>query len=95
MQIILLCLMFAGIAALLHFQPGQTSLRQATPSLWIGLGCYVVANIVWRFGRNGEAACNPDSLFQYHALWHLLTGLSVYFFYRYFTTEINSEDAQS
>jgi len=87
MQIIVLCLMFAGIAALLHFNPGRHVLRQANPSLWIGLACYIVANVVWRLGRHGASTCNPDSLFQYHALWHLLTGLAVYFFYRYFTTE--------
>ena len=91
MQIIVLCLMFAGLAALLHFNPGQHLVRQANPSLWIGLACYIVANVVWRFGRNGEAACNPESLFQYHALWHLLTGLAVYFFYRYFTTEVKNQ----
>lgn len=90
MQIIVLCALFIGIALLLHFNPGQALYRQANPHLWIGLGCYIVANIVWRYGRNGEAACNPDSLFQYHAIWHILTGLSVYYFYRYFTTESNS-----
>jgi hypothetical protein len=91
MQIIVLCLMFAGLAALLHFNPGQHLVRQANPSLWIGLACYIVANVVWRLGRNGEAMCNPESLFQYHALWHLLTGLAVYFFYRYFTTEVKNQ----
>jgi hypothetical protein len=87
MQIVILCLMFIAIALYLHFQSGQTITRQASPHLWIGVACYVVANIVWRYGRDGEAACNPDALFQFHAMWHLLTGLAVYFFYRYFTTE--------
>ena len=94
MQIIILCLMFITIAWLIHSNPGQTIIRQANPNLWIGLSCYIVANIVWRFGRDGEAACNPDSLFQYHAVWHILTGLSVYFFYRYFTPESNSDSSE-
>jgi hypothetical protein len=87
LQIVILCALFVGIAYALHSNPGQTLNRTTNPHLWIGLVCYVVANIVWRFGQNGEALCNPDSLFQYHAIWHLLTGLSVYFFFRYFATE--------
>ena len=87
MQIIALCLMFTIIALILHYNPGQDLLRQPSPHLWIGLGCYVAGNIVWRLGRHDQSTCNPDSLFQYHALWHLLTGLAVYFFYRYFLTE--------
>ena len=91
MQILILCVMFVGIAMLLHFQPGQTLVRNPNPHLWFGVGFYVLGNIVWRFGRDGEAACNSDTLIQFHALWHLFTGLSVYFFYRYFTTENNSQ----
>ena len=90
MQIVILCLMFVGIALYLHFQSGQALTRQPSPHLWFGVACYVVANIVWRYGRDGEAACNPDTLFQFHAMWHILTGFSVYFFYRYFTTESGS-----
>ena len=87
LQIIILCLMFTAIAILLHFNSGQELIRKSSPNLWIGLGFYVLGNVVWRFGRGGESACNPDSLFQYHALWHLFTGLAVYYFYRYFLTE--------
>ena len=54
---------------------------------WCGFCFFVLCIIVWRFGSGGESACNPDSLFQYHALWHLFTGLAVYYFYRYFLTE--------
>ena len=87
LQIIILCLMFIVIATLLHFNVGQELVRKSSPDLWIGLAFYVLGNVVWRFGREGESACNPDSLFQYHALWHLFTGLAVYYFYRYFLTE--------
>lgn len=87
LQILILCLIFTVIAILLHFNSGQELIRKSSPNLWIGLGFYVLGNVVWRFGREGESACNPDSLFQYHALWHLFTGLAVYYFYRYFLTE--------
>jgi len=87
LQIIILCLMFIVIATMLHFNVGQELIRKSSPNLWIGLAFYVLGNVVWRYGREGEPACNPDSLFQYHALWHLFTGLAVYYFYRYFLTE--------
>ena len=92
LQIIILCLMFIVIATLLHFNVGQELIRKSSPDLWIGLAFYVLGNVVWRFGREGESACNPDSLFQYHALWHLFTGLAVYYFYRYFLTENTQEE---
>lgn len=92
LQIIILCLMFIVIATLLHFNVGQELIRKSSPDLWIGLAFYVLGNVVWRFGREGESACNPDSLFQYHALWHLFTGLAVYYFYRYFLTENMQEE---
>ncbi len=92
LQIIILCLMFIVIATLLHFNVGQELIRKSSPDLWIGLAFYVLGNVVWRSGREGESACNPDSLFQYHALWHLFTGLAVYYFYRYFLTENTQEE---
>ena len=92
MQIVILCALFIGIAYALHANPGQMLVRTPKPYLWIAVACYVVANIVWRFGHDGEAACNPDSLFQFHALWHVLTGVSVYYFFRYFATETSAEE---
>ena len=88
-QLVVLSILFVSFAILSHIISGLQILRKPTPSLWIGLGLYVVANFVWRLGRDGEPTCDPESLFQYHALWHILTGLAVYFFYRYFTTEEN------
>ena len=78
LQIIILCLMFIVIATLLHFNAGQELIRTSSPNLWIGLAFYVLGNVVWRYGREGEPACNPDSLFQYHALWHLFAGFGTY-----------------
>jgi hypothetical protein len=92
MQIVILCALFIGIAYALHANPGHMLVRTPKPYLWIAVACYVVANIVWRFGHDGEAACNPDSLFQFHALWHVLTGVSVYYFFRYFATETSAEE---
>ena len=34
-----------------------------------------------------KIVCAPESIFQGHAVWHILTSLSVYFLYRYYRSE--------
>jgi len=34
--------------------------------------------------------CYPESFFQGHALWHMLSTLSIYFLYRYYRSELKS-----
>lgn len=57
------------------------------PWFWTGLGLFVVANIVWNLSRTGGIWCDPASLLQGHAVWHLLTAASVGAFYLYFRGE--------
>jgi hypothetical protein len=35
--------------------------------------------------------CDPDSLYQLHALWHCLTALGIYFLFMYSVTEVEKE----
>lgn len=86
-QIVVLSIIFALIAYVLNYYQGTLISRSHYPYLWIGVGSYVLGNVVWRYGRNGMDACIPEAMFQYHALWHLLTAVSVYAFYRYFVSE--------
>lgn len=48
---------------------------------------FLTAFFVWHFGWDGHCFCNPDSLFQWHGVWHLLCGLSTYFLFRYYISE--------
>lgn len=48
---------------------------------------FIIAFIVWHFGKDGHCFCNPDSLFQWHGVWHILCGLSTYFIFKYYTSE--------
>ena len=90
-QITILCLLFAGIAYGMHIYGGVSISRTYNPYLWLGAGSYVLGNMLWRLGRQGSSTCDPDSLLQYHALWHILTAISVLYFYLYFTTEVVQE----
>jgi hypothetical protein len=57
------------------------------PWFWTGLGSFVVANIVWNLSRTEGPWCEPHSLLQGHALWHLLSAFAVWCFYLYFLAE--------
>ena len=41
------------------------------------------AGSIWVLDRQG-VVCNPDSMLQGHALWHILTATSIFFIYLYY-----------
>ena len=57
------------------------------PWFWTGLGLFIVATIIWNLSRTGGVWCEPESLVQGHAVWHLLTASSVGALYLYFRDE--------
>ena len=49
-----------------------------------GMLAYMSAFAIWLTGVPDSESCNPDSVFQAHGFWHLLTALStILFFYHY------------
>lgn len=48
---------------------------------------FLAAFAVWNFGRNDCPFCRPDSLWQPHALWHLLFALALFFLFRLYISE--------
>tara|TARA_E500000081_G_C6115390_1_gene344883 strand:- start:837 stop:1796 length:960 start_codon:yes stop_codon:yes gene_type:complete len=68
-----------------NFQP--VAQRQYYPWFLFGMGTYFIAFTIWLTGRPSHPWCNPDSVFQAHALWHLLSALATWFFFKYFRTE--------
>jgi dihydroceramidase len=57
------------------------------PWFWTGLAAFAAAFAVWNLSRTGGHWCAPASLLQGHAVWHLLGGMAVWCFYRYFLAE--------
>lgn len=55
---------------------------------------FAIAFVVWNFGKDGTCFCNPYSLFQWHAVWHVLCALAVYFLFRFYTSEDETKTVQ-
>jgi hypothetical protein len=48
---------------------------------------FLLAAFIRTIGKDEHPWCNPDSLIQAHAIWHILTGVAVYFLFRYYVSE--------
>ena len=64
--------------------------RTHTPYFWAGFAAYGLATIIWQPSKTDGVLCDPDSLVQGHAIWHLLGAVAMWCFYKYFRTEIDS-----
>ena len=61
--------------------------RSYVPAFWLGFGSYISAFIIWNLSLEDGLLCDPASLMQGHALWHILTACSIGFFYIYLRSE--------
>lgn len=84
----------AGIAGVLVLEalilrgrvPGLR--RQGRPWFAAALGLFAAAyGGIWLWSNTAGPLCDPDSLLQGHALWHLLCAASTLCLYRYLRTE--------
>jgi hypothetical protein len=78
---------FAGLATatlLSEALVARSSLRVQRRWLWVSLILYVPALGVWWLSLSGHPLCDPASLLQGHALWHVITALSPGALYLYF-----------
>ncbi|WP_102144295.1 hypothetical protein [Mycobacterium hubeiense] len=54
------------------------SVRRGEWSTWLApAGIMALALIAYAAGRSGSPLCRPDSLWQYHGAWHVLSGAAV------------------
>ena len=50
-------------------------------------GCLIVAFIIWNLSYTGMRYCDPQSMVQGHAMWHLLCAGSVWYLFSYYVSE--------
>jgi hypothetical protein len=59
---------------------------------WTCLFTFLLAFLIWFLSRTQDSLfCNPESLIQGHAIWHLLNALATYFLFLFYTSEEDSE----
>tara|TARA_B100000029_G_scaffold511889_1_gene607089 strand:- start:412 stop:1365 length:954 start_codon:yes stop_codon:yes gene_type:complete len=60
--------------------------RTYNPWFYLGVISYTTAFTIW-LNQWSELLCNPDSWIQPHAIWHLLSAVSTWCFFKFFRTE--------
>lgn len=45
--------------------------------------------VMWFYFDNKKIMCDPDSYIQPHSLWHIFSGISIFYFYMYIRSERN------
>jgi len=54
----------------------------------------VIAFVFWSLWRTTSPLCDPRSLMQGHAVWHLLCALSLFFLFRFYVSEHRARGAE-
>jgi hypothetical protein len=62
-------------------------LKHETRWAYFALAALLVSFAVWNVSQTGDSLCNPDSLLQGHAIWHLGDALSAFFLFRFYVSE--------
>jgi hypothetical protein len=78
-----LLLIGATVIEVLIARRGETRARRAYA--YASLAAMLTAFAIWNATKTW--LCDPDSLIQGHAIWHLLGAVSAYFLYRYYASE--------
>jgi len=78
------------IEVFLMRRPGVVSRRAYAA---VSLASILVAFAIWNASK--AWLCQPRSLVQGHAIWHLLGAVSAYFLYRYYASELTIPDSRS
>ena len=82
-------ILWALLALFLHKMDEIKFERTHSPYFWGGFGAYLLATLIWEPSSTGGTLCHPDTLFEGHALWHILGAVAMWCFYKYFRTEVD------
>jgi hypothetical protein len=61
--------------------------RSYLPWFWAGLVSFLTAFYTWNLGKDGTSFCEPDGLLQGHAIWHALSALATWCFFKFLRTQ--------
>lgn len=70
---------------ILWLKPG--GLRRRWQPFALALATFVLALVVWSLSQTAAPLCDPNSLLQGHAIWHLLCAVATWFIFLYLRSE--------
>lgn len=77
----------AAIGLEIAVSRSRKDLTRDSRGLWGAALLFLTAFAIWLPSNDGGPLCTPDSLFQGHVLWHMLTALSAGSLYLYYESE--------
>lgn len=57
--------------------PPSAAPRSGAVARGVGLAAIALGGVAFLLGQTGSPLCRPDSVFQWHALWHVLVAISL------------------
>tara|TARA_Y100000590_G_scaffold156593_1_gene180041 strand:- start:3872 stop:4861 length:990 start_codon:yes stop_codon:yes gene_type:complete len=68
--------------------PNQPRIKRTySPWAFGGIFSFLIAYMIWLQGYPDSYYCDPDSLIQPHAIWHLTTAFSTWCFFKFLRTD--------
>ncbi|KYH45323.1 hypothetical protein AZH51_05465 [Branchiibius sp. NY16-3462-2] len=65
--------------------------RPTHPASWrwalMAVGAMALAFLIWSLSHSGGPLCDPQSLLQGHAVWHVLCAVAAYSLFRFYASE--------
>ena len=74
------------IPGLIAKEPPRYS-RTYNPWFFAGVFTYLLAFSIWLTGVPDSPYCDPDRFFQAHAIWHVLSAVATWCFFKFLRTE--------
>ena len=74
------------IPGLIAKEPPRYS-RTYNPWFFAGVFTYLLAFSIWLTGVPDHPYCDPDRFFQAHAIWHVLSAVATWCFFKFLRTE--------
>jgi len=78
-------LMFSGVWTINYYRTNKKNFE--IKYFYYSTAALAVAYIFWRLDTHKILICCPRCVFQGHAVWHILTSLTIIFFYLFFRSE--------
>jgi hypothetical protein len=54
---------------------------------FMSLGSLLLAFGIWNMWKDDSPLCDPQSLLQGHAIWHILDAVAAYYLFRFYASE--------